>query len=251
MNKPKLCVALDQEKYLDDFLLAEKLRTFPVMFKIGWRRFLTNGKRMLKALEHLNVPVILDLKIHETAYHMQYATEALLEEYGSILEGFTIHTAIGQRGMEATMAAVNEYGRKKGYAPKVIGITQLPAMSNEEFIEVQADRAGMEISPEDVEAHVINQVVLANQAGLDGVMCSVDQAIYVANLDDFISFVTGIRCGILPDEDHFQTSTLEEAIRNKADIITMGRPIFMSEDPVDKVRKILERIDFLVEEQES
>lgn len=249
MKKPQLCIALDQKDYLDDFMLAERLRGFPVMFKVGWRRFIFNGSRMLKSLKRLDAPVILDLKLHESPYHMYHAAQAILKEYGSMLEAFTIHTAAGERGMESAMKAMREYSRKKKNRPKIIGVSQLPALSTREFRETQTPIIGVSPSLEDVEAHVVDQVIQAHKIGLDGVMCSVQQALYVSNLDNFLSFVTGIRDGDLDDEDHYQTSSLEDAMKNNVDIIAMGRPIFTADDPVSKVREILANIDRIAERE--
>ena len=62
--------------------------------------------------------------------------------------------------------------------------------------------------------------------------------------DDFIIMVPGIRSDqdIIENDDQKRTSTAQAAIQAGADYVVIGRPIYLSKDPVGAVLRIKESI---------
>ena len=92
--------------------------------------------------------------------------------------------------------------------------------------------------------HIENQVTklakLALKSGLNGVVCSPHEAKKVKDIcgEEFLTVVPGIRPRIADSQDQKRIMTPEEAVKNGADILIIGRPLTRSKDPKSAAKEI-------------
>jgi orotidine-5'-phosphate decarboxylase len=86
---------------------------------------------------------------------------------------------------------------------------------------------------------------LARASGLDGVVCSAQEAplIRKAAGDDFVLVTPGIRLATERSDDQARVVTPPEAVRLGANYLVIGRPITQSPDPAGTLAAIRESIE--------
>ena len=91
---------------------------------------------------------------------------------------------------------------------------------------------------------------LARRCGLDGVVCSAQEASSLkAQFGPAFRLVTpGIRLEGGATHDQTRVATPESALRDGADYLVIGRPITQAADPIAVLQKITQRIDQLTRE---
>lgn len=95
-----------------------------------------------------------------------------------------------------------------------------------------------------LDAHVSRLAQLTKQAGLDGVVCSAQEAKTLKALcgQNFKLITPGIR--LLEDnaDDQKRICTPKQALSDGSDYLVIGRSITQAEDPAAKLQKILQSI---------
>jgi orotidine-5'-phosphate decarboxylase len=134
--------------------------------------------------------------------------------------------------MRAAREAVASFPRP----PLLIGVTVLTSLSDSELGEI-----GFAGSAAD---NVGRLARLAAASGLDGVVCSAEEASLVraALGDRFVSVTPGIR---LPGEDKGDQSrvvTPVDAVRRGAHYLVIGRPVTKAADPIATLESIVRSI---------
>jgi orotidine-5'-phosphate decarboxylase len=95
---------------------------------------------------------------------------------------------------------------------------------------------------------VVKLATLAQKAGVDGVVASVQEAreIRKACGREFLIVTPGVRAqeksGAAQGDDQARTATATEAIRAGADFIVVGRPILAASDPATAAAAIVDQI---------
>jgi len=86
---------------------------------------------------------------------------------------------------------------------------------------------------------------LARACGLDGVVCSAQEASLVreATTDDFVRVTPGIRLDNDRRDDQARVVTPREAVRLGAHYLVIGRPITGSPDPAATLQSIRDSLD--------
>ena len=124
--------------------------------------------------------------------------------------------------MEAAHAAVGEGANR----PKLIAVTLLTSMGAREIDEVgfTGDAAGA----------VRRLAKLAQASGLDGVVCSAQEAAMLRGEcgKDFCLVTPGIRPASASKDDQQRVMTPAAAVAAGADYLVIGRPVTQSQDPV-------------------
>jgi orotidine-5'-phosphate decarboxylase len=94
------------------------------------------------------------------------------------------------------------------------------------------------------EQQVLNLAKLAHKAGLDGVVCSAQEARMLKSaLGESFKLVTpGIRPANSATDDQKRVMTPKEAVLAGVDYMVIGRPITRSENPTETVAEILASI---------
>jgi orotidine-5'-phosphate decarboxylase len=136
----------------------------------------------------------------------------------------TVHAAGGRAMLEDAKASASDH-------TKVVGVTVLTSLDSEDLgaIGVAADPA----------AQVARLSTLAQDAGLDGIVCSGHEvkAAHKAWRDGYF-VVPGVRPAGGNVADQKRIVTPSQALIDGASILVIGRPISQAEDPVAAVRAI-------------
>jgi len=92
----------------------------------------------------------------------------------------------------------------------------------------------------------INNIVfklaeLALNSGADGLVSSLEEVKELKESinRDFIAVVPGIKVGVMKNRDQKRSGSAQEAFKNGADYIVVGRSIINADNPVDIIRRLL------------
>lgn len=196
-------------------VFVKKLQGVVAFFKIGLQLFTREGPAVVAMVRRYGAEVFLDLKFHDIPNTVARACESAAQLGVSFL---TLHTSGGKEMMAA--AAV----QKK--RPKLLGVTVLTS----------------EMGDAHTEKRVVELARSAQEAGLDGVVCSGHEiaAVRRACGKDFLLVVPGIRPVGSTVGDQKRVMTPREALDAGADYLVMGRPILEAKDPSQAVQQALQ-----------
>ena len=138
----------------------------------------------------------------------------------------TIHTSGGKDMMKAAMEAAS------GTQIKVFGVTALTSLNNDDTKYI------FQRTPSE---HVNAMLDLAEEAGIDGVVCSPHELELVSNREALLSITPGIRFQE-SDDDQKRVMTPKEAIELGADYLVIGRPITASKDIKKSLNEIYQSL---------
>ena len=132
-----------------------------------------------------------------------------------------VHALGGRKMMQAAKEALNEYEKP----PLLIAVTVLTSMEQEDLNEI-----GLSVSPEE---NVMRLARLAQDSGLDGVVCSAQEAIALRRVlgEGFCLVTPGIRPKGSASNDQKRIMTPSQAIKAGASYLVIGRPITQAVDP--------------------
>jgi orotidine-5'-phosphate decarboxylase len=214
--KDKLIVALDVDSEKRAKELVDMLCSEVKIFKVGSVLFTLSGPSIIKYINGKGGCVFLDLKFYDIPNTVKNAVGAATKLNVFML---TVHIGGGREMLEGVVGVVNR--------PKIVGVTVLTSKSQK-----------------DAKDKVLDLAKLAKDAGLDGVVCSVHEALAVRKLcgRDFLIVTPGIRPKDSAVDDQKRTATPSEAIKAGADFIVVGRPIIQAENPLLAAQEILKEI---------
>jgi orotidine-5'-phosphate decarboxylase len=209
--------------------LAERVRAHVGGLKLGLEFFSAHGPDGVRGFEGSGLPVFLDLKFHDIPNTVAGACRAAAGLGVSILN---VHA----QGGAAMMRAAVEAARSVSPSAKVIAVTMLTSLSDEDLPSV-----GL-VPP--VADQVLRLASLARQCGLDGVVCSAHE---IARLrselgPDFLLVVPGIRPIGSAAGDQRRVMGPAEALAAGADVLVIGRPITAAQDPAQAARDIAQSL---------
>jgi len=229
----ELCIALDMSSSAENLSLAEKLADFGdrLWMKVGFRTYIRDGKAFIDTLKQINphFRVFLDLKLYDIPNTMADAA-AEIAEMG--VEMFNIHASAGERAMEEVIMRLEPYGKER---PLVLAVTALTSFTPEEFLQIYGNS---------IDEKAEQFARMSYHAGLDGVVCSVfeSKAIKMSTSDSFLTLCPGIRPFGEDSGDQKRVATLGGALEAGVDFAVIGRPVYMEQDPVSKMNRILATI---------
>jgi orotidine-5'-phosphate decarboxylase len=225
-----ICVALDTPEIARARELARALRGKAGYVKIGMEFFYAHGPRGYEEVAREGLPVFLDLKLHDIPNTVASALKSLmrLDPKPAIIN---VHAAGGIAMMKAAAEAV-------AGQTKLIAVTVLTSLTDDDLWAAGFDRS------RDGGAHAVQLARLAQQAGLEGVVCSAREvkAIKAATAKDFLTVVPGIRPADADVQDQKRIATPRAARDDGADILVIGRPITGAVDPARAARAIAESL---------
>jgi orotidine-5'-phosphate decarboxylase len=187
--------------------------------------FNANGPDGIKAVVGLGLPVFADLKLHDIPNTVAGGVRGIAPLGAAMLN---VHTS----GGFAMMRAAAEEARKAGARMKIIGVTILTSLDQQDL-----DAVGMAGTPE---TQVMRLAQLAKDAGLDGVVCGSQEIapLRAALGREFMLVVPGIRPAGAALADQKRVMTPFEARALGADVLVIGRPITAASDPAAAARAI-------------
>jgi orotidine-5'-phosphate decarboxylase len=224
MTKKKIIVAIDSSCEAQAKAILSKLDSDLCMVKIGSVAFNSLGKDLIELIHSEGFQIFLDLKFHDIPNTVK---ESILGIKSLPIQMLTIHTSGGLEMMRAAMEAV------KGTNIKVFGVTALTSLSNDDV---------KYIFQRDVSDQVNAMLDLAEQAGIDGVVCSPHELKLVKARDCLLSVTPGIRL-LQSEDDQSRVMTPSEAMELGADYLVIGRPITGAQDISSALENIHQSID--------
>ncbi|WP_347304248.1 orotidine-5'-phosphate decarboxylase [Croceibacterium sp. TMG7-5b_MA50] len=218
-------LALDLPRLDAAVALAGKVRGHVGGLKLGLEFFCAHGHHGVHELAQLGMPIFLDLKLHDIPNTVARAMQAIHVLEPAIV---TIHAAGGRAMMEDAKAAAGE-------RCKVVAVTLLTSMDDADLAQT-----GVGGSAHD---QVLRLADLAQEAGVDGIVCSGHEvaAVHQRWKNGFL-VVPGLRpADSLPGNragDQKRVVTPRAARDAGASVLVIGRPITRAADPLAAARAI-------------
>lgn len=219
MNDQKVIVALDYDNQADALAFVDKIDPASCRLKVGKEMFTLFGPEFVRELHKRGFSVFLDLKFHDIPNTCSKAVRAAAEMGVWMVN---VHASGGERMMAASREILEPYGKDR---PMLIAVTVLTSME-------QADLAGVGLDVEP-QQQVMRLATLTKNAGLDGVVCSAQEAsVLKQSLGHEFKLVTpGIRPAGSDAGDQRRIMTPYEALQAGSDYLVIGRPITQAADP--------------------
>ena len=223
-NKPIL-VALDFDNAQQTMELVDRLQPERCRLKVGKELFTSEGPQLVEALQNKGFDIFLDLKFHDIPNTVAKAVKAA----GNLgVWMVNVHASGGQRMMEAARESLANFQTK----PELIAVTVLTSMEQSDLAGI-----GLNIDPQE---QVKRLAKLTQESGLDGVVCSAQEATILKDLcgQDFKLVTPGIRPSFAQQGDQRRVMTPAEAKIAGVDYMVIGRPITQAEDPIEALTLI-------------
>jgi orotidine-5'-phosphate decarboxylase len=230
----RLAVALDLPDRADLLAMARRVAPEAGLLKLGLESFVAEGPSLVREIVGSGTGVFLDLKLHDIPNTVGRAAAAAVRTGAAILN---CHAAGGAEMMKAFGEEGRAAAARAGLpTPKLIAVTILTSLDAAGIFAI-----GLTGSPSEA---ALRLAVLAQGAGLDGVVCSPDEleTIRAACGRDFLLVVPGVRPAGASKGDQKRVATPGYAIRAGADLLVVGRPITGAPDPAAAARAIVAEI---------
>jgi orotidine-5'-phosphate decarboxylase len=227
---PRVIVALDFPDMMSAFGLAARLDPAVCAVKVGKELFTAADAGLVRELVRRGFRVFLDLKFHDIPNTVAQACAAATRLGVWMID---VHAAGGAAMLAAARDAVAKSAAAEGRTPPLlIAITVLTSLGADDLAAIGV--AGT------AEAQVLRLARLAQTCGLDGVVCSAQEAamLRAACGADFKLVTPGIRPAGTEAHDQARVMTPEAAIAAGADYLVIGRAITGAADPLRALRDI-------------
>ncbi len=225
MSDPKIIIALDFAAAAPALALAERLDPAACRLKVGKELFTAAGPAVLEKLMRLGFEIFLDLKFHDIPNTTAQACKAAAELGVWMIN---VHALGGRKMLHAAADAIANTGKP----PKLIAVTLLTSMAQGDLADI-----GIQEKPSQM---VLRLATLARDCGLDGVVCSAQEAgLLRGNLGKTFCLVTpGIRPAQASLDDQSRVMTPQAALLAGSSYLVIGRPITQAVDPLQALRAI-------------
>lgn len=224
-----IIVALDAKSEYDALTIVEQLDPQLCRVKVGKELFTHEGPSVVKKLQDQGFDIFLDLKFHDIPNTTAQAVCAAADLGVWMVN---VHASGGRKMMETCVARL-----KAGqYNTQLIAVTVLTSMGREDLLEI-----GLDVEPVE---HVKRLAALTQDCGLDGVVCSAQEANILRQLlgNNFSLVTPGIRPEGTNADDQKRIVTPKQAIADGATHLVIGRPITQAENPKAMLKSILASI---------
>ncbi|MCL2631738.1 MAG: orotidine-5'-phosphate decarboxylase [Coriobacteriia bacterium] len=219
----RVVVALDLD-YDEAMRVARQLQGHASWMKVGMTLFYAEGPAIVSKLKDLGFKVFIDLKLFDIPHQVSGAAASLAALGADLI---TVHAIGGQSMLKAAVAGASEGAIYANVtAPKLLGITVVTSMSQDDLADIGVSR--------DLDEQVSELAALAMKAGLNGVVASPQELVRLrGELGNEALVVTpGIRPAGSDSNDQTRTATPAEAFDDGASYIVIGRPITAAADPL-------------------
>lgn len=220
----RLIVALDVPNLLDGLALVDRLGDAVSFYKIGLGMLTGGGLALANELKsERGKRVFLDMKLFDIGATVEAAVRGLAQ-YD--LDFLTVHG--DPQVVRAAKAGA------AGSATRILAVTILTSLD-------RADLDANLIRPGDIHEITLERAARAFEAGADGVIASPQEAAMIRALPQAagrLIVTPGIRPSGAATGDQKRIATPAQAIRDGADHIVVGRPIWQAADPAGAARAI-------------
>lgn len=219
IESPRIVIAMDFDNVSDCLAMATKLDPKLCRLKVGKELFTRCGPAVVDALMKQGFDVFLDLKFHDIPNTTAKAVAAAADLGVWMVN---VHASGGVNMMAAAREAID---KSAGRRPLLIGVTVLTSMGQQDIADI-----GFADSPQE---QVIRLASLAKQSGLDGVVCSAQEAPVLSGRmgADFCLVTPGIRPAGSASNDQTRIVTPGRAVADGSHYLVIGRPITQAQDP--------------------
>lgn len=225
-NITPVIVALDFANEQATLQFVRQLDPSLCQLKIGKELFTATGRQLVEKLINQGYKLFLDLKYHDIPNTVAQACKVAADMGVWLVD---MHASGGRRMMEAAANAVANYQHK----PNLIAVTVLTSMTAEDLKET-----GCQNTPEQ---QVLNLAKLTQSSGLDGVVCSAQEASILRQQlgKEFLLITPGIRFDTSHNQDdQRRIMSPEMALKAGSNYLVMGRPITQAKNPITILQQI-------------
>lgn len=224
MNDPRIIVALDYSNPQDALDLSSKLDPSLCRLKVGKELFTAAGPVIVEKLQNRGFQIFLDLKYHDIPNTVASACKVAAQSLGVWM--LNVHAMGGRKMLLAAREAVSQS------QTKLIAVTLLTSMDQQDVSEL-----GWQHTPQQI---VSNLAQLTHECGLDGVVCSAQEARLLRTQlgADFYLVTPGIRLQSDDTNDQKRITTPQQAIIDGASYLVIGRPITQARDPLSTLQQL-------------
>lgn len=221
-----IIVALDFPSAEQALALADQLDPKLCRVKVGKELFTRAGPSILSALHTRGFEVFLDLKYHDIPNTCAQAVLAAAEQGVWMVN---LHASGGRRMMETA----KENLVKSNLKTQLIAVTVLTSMAQADLQELGIERS--------LEEQVLRLAQLTQDAGLDGVVCSAQEAALLTEKlgKDFLKVTPGIRPAATSVDDQQRIMTPEAAMAVGSTHLVIGRPISQAANPSQALENVI------------
>lgn len=207
------------KKQVIDFL--DKFTDVKPFVKIGMELFYAEGPSIVKEIKARGHKIFLDLKLHDIP---NTVTKAMAVLSSLDVDMTNLHAAGATAMMQGALKGLT---RPDGSRPLLIAVTQLTS-TDQETMEKDL------LIEKPIDEVVMHYALTAENAGLDGVVCSPLEAEKVHNAcgKNFLTVTPGVRFADGETGDQKRVMTPAQAKAIGSDYIVVGRPITAAADPV-------------------
>ena len=205
MSKP-IIVAVDEAQLNSFKQIVDCLDSKLCMIKVGSVSFNAIGHEAINYVAAKGFEIFLDLKLHDIPNTVEKSIQGLISLPICMM---TIHTSGGLEMMKVAKKAV------QGTDIKIFGVTALTSLSDKDTSTIFKRTAS---------EHVKAMLDLAQEAQIDGVVCSPHELEIVVERKSLLSITPGIRFSKSADDQN-RVMSPKDAILKGANYIVVGRPI--------------------------
>lgn len=221
-----IIVAFDNMNEHEALALADSLDPTLCRVKIGKELFTKYGSTIITELHARDFEIFLDLKFHDIP---NTTAQAVLAAADMGVWMTNVHASCGKTAMQMVKKRLVE----QNYQTLVIAVTVLTSMSEQDLQDIGV--------ADSVENQVKRLASLSQASGLDGVVCSAQEAQFLKQHcgQDFLLVTPGIRLADDDNNDQTRICTPAQAIANGSDYLVIGRSITNAPNPTAKLQQIL------------
>ncbi|MFX3622614.1 MAG: orotidine-5'-phosphate decarboxylase [Ectobacillus sp.] len=218
-----LIVALDFPSKQEVAAFLGHFQDEPLFVKVGMELFYKEGPEIIAYLKEQGHHIFLDLKLHDIPNTVKSAMRNLASLEVDIVN---VHAAGGTAMMKAALQGLEEGTKEGKRRPLCIAVTQLTSTSE----EVMNNELWI---AKPLEETVLHYAKLAQDSGLDGVVCSTLEVKKLKEVcgDRFITVTPGIRMASDETADQVRIATPARARELGSSYIVVGRSITKAKDP--------------------
>jgi orotidine-5'-phosphate decarboxylase len=229
MRDAKIIVALDYPLEAPALQLVQGLDPSLCRLKVGKELFTVAGPQFVEKLQTRGFDVFLDLKFHDIPNTTAQACKAAASLGVWMVN---VHALGGRRMMETAREALENVTDR----PKLIAVTVLTSMAQEDLQGI-----GITATPAEMVSRLAG---LAKDSGLDGVVCSAQEATALRQQcgKDFCLVTPGIRPANAAANDQSRIMTPRAALAAGSSYLVIGRPITQAADPLAALKEITQDI---------
>lgn len=223
----KLIVALDVDTLQKAKALVDKLYPAIKIFKVGNELFTAAGPQAVNMINKKGAKVFLDLKFHDIP---NTVANAVKQAVGLGVFMVNIHASGGADMIKAAKEALKFLPKNK--RPTLLAVTVLTSIDKATLKSLGINRPPIK--------QVSLLAKMAKAHGADGVVCSPQEIKEVRRAcgKRFVIVTPGVRPLGKALADQKRVATPQEAVRQGANFIVVGRPITQARNPKKAAEEI-------------